>query len=88
MTIIKIIIFVMIVVVAIVFFTLQRNDANLFQAPGFEKRLVTYLTTNMAETSDDHAFPELRTPVYNVSAEKLYQRVLYVAAESGWNHGD
>ena len=85
MTIIKIITFAVILVVGIVFFTLQRNDANLFQAPGFYKRLVTYLTTNTAETSDNHPFEELRTPVYNVSAEKLYQRVLYVAAESGWN---
>ena len=85
MTIIKIITFAMILVVGIVFFTLQRNDANLFQAPGIYKRLVTYLTTNTAETSDNHVFEELRTPVYNVSAEKLYKRVLYVAAESGWN---
>ncbi len=67
------------------FFTLQRNDANLFQAPGFYKRLSVYLTTNMAETADNHPFSELRTPVFSVSAEKLYRRVLYVAAESGWS---
>jgi len=85
MTAIKIIAFVMIVVVGLVFFTLQRNGANLFQEPGFAERLSTYLTTNVAETSDDHPFPELRTPVFSVGAEKLYQRVLYVAATSGWN---
>lgn len=82
---VKIITFVIVLVVGLVFFTLQRNDANLFQAPGFYKRLSVYLTTNTAETADNHPFEELRTPVFNVSAEKLYQRVLYVAAEMGWS---
>jgi len=85
MTVVKIIVFVMILAVGLVFFTLQRNGANLFQEPGFAKRLSTYLTTNAAETADTPAFPELRTPVFSVSAEKLYQRVLFVAAESGWS---
>lgn len=75
----------MMLIAGLVFFTLQRNDANLFQDPGFYQRLTTYLSTNVAETSDDHPFKELRTPVFKVSAEKLYQRVLYVAAASGWN---
>jgi hypothetical protein len=85
MTVVKIIVFVVILAVGLVFFTLQRNGANLFQEPGFAKRLSTYLTSHVAETSDNPAFPELRTPVFSVSAEKLYQRVLYVAAESGWS---
>lgn len=85
MTAIKIIVFAMILLVGMVFFTLQRNGANLFQEPGFYKRLSVYLTTNIAETADNHPFAELRTPVFSVSAEKLYQRVLYVAAESGWS---
>ncbi len=85
MTAIKVIAFALVFVVGLVFFTLQRNGANLFQEPGFAKRLTTYLTTNVAETADNHPFPELRTPVFSVDAEKLYQRVLYVAAESGWS---
>jgi len=75
----------MVFIVALVFFSLHRNQANLFEEPGLYQRLTTYLTTNVAETADDHPFAELRTPVFNVDAEKLYQRVLYVAAESGWN---
>ena len=85
MTIIKIIALALVLIVGIVFITLQRNDANLFQAPGFYKRLTTYLTTNTAATADNHPFEELRTPVFSVSAEKLYQRALFVAAESGWS---
>ncbi|MBT8134483.1 MAG: DUF1499 domain-containing protein [Gammaproteobacteria bacterium] len=85
MTIIKIIAFITAVIVAIVFYTLHRNQANLFEEPGFYQRVTTFMTTNVAETADDHPFAELRTPVFNVDAEKLYQRVLYVAAEAGWN---
>jgi len=72
-------------IVALLFYTLHRNQANLFEEPGFYERLSIFLTTNVAETADDHPFVELRTPVFNVDAQKLYQRVLYVAAESGWN---
>lgn len=81
----KIIALAMILIIGLVFFTLQRNGANLFQPPGFNTRLVTFLTTNTAKTEDDHPFKELRTPVFSVGAEKLYQRVLYVAAELGWS---
>ncbi len=84
MTIIKVLISVVLLIVGLVFFTLYKNQANLLQAPGFYDRLTTYLTSNKAKTSDEHRFEELRTPVFSVSAEKLYQRVLYVAAEMGW----
>ena len=84
MAIVKFVTVVLILIVGIVFFTLQRNEANLFQPPGFSKRLTTFLTTNTAETSDTPPFEELRTPVFTVDAKKLYQRVLYVAAEVGW----
>jgi len=85
MTIVKIITFAIILLVGLVFFTLHRNNAHLFEAPGFSERLSVFMSTNVAETSDDHPFEELRTPVFSVDAQKLYQRVLYVAAESGWN---
>ncbi len=84
MTVIKIIVLTLVFIVGVVFLTLYRNDAHLFDPPGFSKRLSTYLTTNVAETADDHVFPELRTPVFNAGADKLYQRVLYVAGKSGW----
>ena len=85
MTIIKIILVTMLLIVAIVFITLYRNEANLFEPPGFNKRLSVFFKSNTAVTSDDHQFAELRTPVFNLNAEELYNRVLDVAAESGWN---
>ena len=84
MTVIKMVIVVLLLVVALLFFTLYKNQANLSQAPGFYDRLVTYLTSNKASTSDNHPYQELRTPVFKLGAEKLYQRVLYAAAELGW----
>ena len=85
MTILKIIAIAMILIVALVFLTLQNNNANLSEPPGINKRLAIYLTTNTAATEDNHSFKELSTPVFSVGAEKLYQRVLYVAAELGWS---
>ncbi len=85
MTILKIFMAIIALVVGLVFFTLYKNEANLFKPPGIQKRLAVYLTSNQAKTADDHAFEELQTPVFSVGAEKLYKRVLFVAAESGWS---
>lgn len=85
MSLIKITTVVVVLSIGLIFLTLIRNDANLFQPPGVNERLATYLTKNTAATEDNHPFEELRTPVFSVGAEKLYQRVLYVAAENGWS---
>jgi len=73
-----------VLIVVIVFFTLYKNDAYFFQAPGFVKRLATFLTTNAAEIKDDHPFEELRTPVYEIDAATLYKRVTLAASQLGW----
>lgn len=85
MSLIKISAFVIVFIIGITFFTLYRNDANLFQAPGFSKRMMVFLTSNSAATANNHVFEELRTPVFNISADKLYQRVLNAATTSGWS---
>jgi len=84
MFVLKIVALCLFLAVAVLFFTLYRNDAHLFEEPGMKKRLTTFFTTNVAETKDEHAFKELRTPVFSMSAEKTYQRVLDAAAELGW----
>ena len=83
--IIKLIIFVFILIVGALFFTLYQNDANLFQEPGIAKRLAVFLTTNTAVTADDHPLKELRTPVFIADAERLYKRVIFSASELGWD---
>lgn len=81
---IKIFIVVLTCIVSVVFFTLVRNDANLFQAPGFNQRLLVFLSTNTAVTSDDPDFEELRTPIFNISADALYKRVVLAGSKLGW----
>ena len=84
MTILKIIIIVIIAVVGLTVFTLQKNGANLMQAPGVKERLQVFLTTNTAKTSDKHPFKELQPAIYATNEERLYKKVIHVATELGW----
>ena len=84
MTIIKIIIFSLVLVVGLTFFTLQRNGANLLQPPGIKERLQIFLTTHTAKTAIDHKLYELQPPVFDVSADKLYKKIIHAATELRW----
>jgi len=81
----KIIFAIIVIVVLLILATLLKNHAPLFDTPGPLKRLAVYLTTNTAKTSDNHPFPELRTPVYPVGAEELYRAVKDAAIGLGWS---
>jgi uncharacterized protein (DUF1499 family) len=85
MWLLKLIVFVIVLAIGITIFTLYRNGANLFEEPGMTKRLGIFLTTHSAATSDNPDFEELRTPVFDMDAEKLYQRVLNTGSELGWS---
>ena len=84
MTALKLIILAIAIIAGLAYYTLYRNEANLFQSPGHVARLSVYLTSNTATTSDDHIFEELRTPVFTISAEQLYKRVIDAATKLGW----
>ncbi len=81
----KIVLAVIIIVVLLVVATLFKNHAPLFDPPGLKKRLVVYLTTNTAKTADDHPFPELRTPLFEVTPDMLYIAVKDAAIDLGWS---
>ena len=85
MAVIKFILLVIIVISAGITFSLYKNNANLFQAPGFSERLSIFLTTNSASTSDNHPLKELRTPVFNMDADTLYKRLIIAASGLGWD---
>jgi len=85
MTILKIVLFLIVFVVCAVSFTLFINQANMFDAPGFSKRLSVFFTSNMAATAENHKFKELNTPVFQESAEQLFKHVLLAASELGWD---
>mgnify|MGYP001822774798 CR=1 FL=1 len=84
MTLIKILFMLVVLIVGSFFYTLYRNDTNLFDDPGFTVRLNIYLAGNRAETAEDHVLKELRTPVFNTSAEQLYKRTILAASSLGW----
>ena len=75
---------VIVIVVLIAVATLFKNHAPLFDPPGLKQRLAVYLTTNTAKTADEHPFPELRTPVFDVGPDELYIAVKDAATGLGW----
>ncbi len=67
---------------------LLRNQAHLFESPGLGKRLLVYLTENVAQTSTEPVFPELRPEVYPVSANTLYRELRFAISSLGWSLED
>ena len=85
---IKILLVTIGVVVLLVVATLLKNQARLLDPPGFKKRLSIYLTTNIAKTAENHAFPELRTPIFSSEPDELYIAVKDAAIDLGWAISD
>lgn len=73
------------IAVFLVLLTLLKNDAPLLQPPGLVKRLAIYFTTHVAQTSDTHPFPELRTDVFALDADNLYLAVLDSLNDLKWD---
>ena len=63
---------------------LIANRLPLTDPPGFFTRLFTYLTTNVAETSEHSAFPELRTRRYEAPPALLFDYARRAAQSLGW----
>ncbi len=80
----KIIVVLLLFTVILILATLIKNDANLLKQPGPVQRMKVFLTTNVAETADNHVFSELETPVFDLPAAVLYQRVLQSAIKLNW----
>ena len=51
---------------------LISNDLPWSDSPGMATRLMTYLSTNVAETTSDSAFPELRPRSYAAPAALMF----------------
>jgi hypothetical protein len=60
------------------------NRPPLLSTPGPLKRFITYITTNVAETYPGHEFPELRSPLVPLDAEKTRAAVLEAMHSLGW----
>jgi uncharacterized protein (DUF1499 family) len=84
MKIVLVIVMLLMVPVIIVAATLVKNQAHFFETPGFAERLSVYLGQHTAATSDNHPFPELRTPEFSMEADDLLNVVVEAASELGW----
>ena len=60
------------------------NNPPLYDPPGFRTRLLTYLTTNVAEMHRDHRFPELELRSYTLPPASLFTRVEHAITALGW----
>ncbi len=52
------------------------NRAPLWDAPGLLSRVTTYLTTNVAETRENHPFKELQYRYFDENSDILMKHVL------------
>ncbi len=63
---------------------LIANDLPWNDPPGVRARLITYLTTNVAETTPDSAFPELRPRSYAAPAALMFDVARRAAEALHW----
>lgn len=66
--------------------SLAWNRPPLFDPPGFQTRLKTYFTTHVAETRENHPFPELRPRTFDIAPEILFRLTLDTVSRRGWIH--
>lgn len=63
---------------------LLLNRPPMLPPPGPMERLKTYLTTNVAETREGHAFPELRPPLFAARTDTTIDAVAQAMRSLGW----
>lgn len=64
------------------------NDLPMSDEPGMGTRISAYLNTNIAETTQDSAFPELRMKRYNAPPSLLIDIARRAAEALGWEVGE
>lgn len=81
---VQVVFFVVLVGASLLAAGLIANRVPLADPPGFFPRLLTYLTTNVAETSEHSPFPELRTRRYEAPPGLLFDVARRAAQSLGW----
>ena len=66
---------------------LIANDLPWSDPPGMGTRLMTYVSTNVAETTPDSAFPELRPRTYAAPAALMFDVARRAAEALKWELG-
>ena len=80
----KIILALAAVALALLVAAFTLNRAPLLDPPGLSERLRTYMTTNVAELSDQATFPELRAHDDARDAAALYAQTRLAVEKLGW----
>ncbi len=62
----------------------NHNDLPWTEPPGPMARVKHYLTTNVAETTQDSPYPELRMREYDYPTDQLFSLLEASVAELGW----
>ncbi len=83
--IILIILIVLIILLALAMGAFMQNRLPWMDTPGFSKRLRTYLTTNIAETSIDPEYPELLMRNYPLKQDSILPIVEKAMLSLGWD---
>jgi len=70
--------------VIVLFLVLKSNQANLLQQPGIKARLKIFLTSHKADISRDPVLPELRSPVFELTQQQLFEKLPVIVEALGW----
>jgi uncharacterized protein (DUF1499 family) len=82
---VQIVFFLVLIGVSLLAAGIIANRLPLTAPPGFFNRLTTYLTTNVAETSEHSPFPELRTRRYDAPPALLFDYVRRAVQSLKWD---
>ena len=80
----QVVFFLAVVWVSLLAAGLISNDLPWSDPPGAGTRLITYLTTNVVETTSDSAFPELRPRTYAAPAALMFDVARRAAEALSW----
>ena len=83
----QVVFFLAVVLASLLAAGLISNDLPWSNPPGMGTRLVTYLSTNVAETTSDSAFPELRPRTYAAPAALMFDVARRAAEALHWELG-
>ncbi len=83
----QVVFFLAVVLTSLLAAGLISNDLPWSNPPGMGTRLVTYLSTNVAETTSDSAFPELRPRTYAAPAALMFDVARRAAEALHWELG-
>lgn len=84
----QVVFFLAVVLASLLAAGLISNDLPWSDPPGVGTRLMTYLSTNVAETTPDSAFPELRPRTYAAPAALMFDVARRAAGALHWELGD